>query len=495
MSDLPSEFDLKLTPDWLKESPAANPYADFESKESERPRRGDRDDRERGSRPPQGRRSGGESRERRGAPAGGKGPPRGKDRPESWAPRGDRSPRTLDQPPQPRAEPANVVVEFLPEKNFLTSLSKQIRASGRAWPLFGLARLFLEKPERHRVRITSGDPALPLWQAGENGPVTLDRATAERVAFATLRATFYSEETIQREPPKGNFTRVARCRLSGTLLGPTNHHGYQPALRNLYEERFSRRMSFSEYLTNIESVSDPAAIEAWKEAARSLTVYRTVGEGQPQVFERLSDVEQHFRTHHLESQLRSGSSFELTGEASRRLPDRALALAVKQAWEKQRGFPGGMMHYIRRELPGLLFFKHRKRMQYITAIRPVPLTGGTLSANVVRILSAIEESPGCTRADLAHKALGENASDAAKSALAGDLRWLTAAGHVIEFHDGRLDLPWTKTESAREPGAGSPIAENESPSTGESDPEPNPAQPAPETLPPDSAASPLSSES
>jgi hypothetical protein len=493
MSDLPSEFDLKLTPDWLKETPGANPYADYESRESDRPRRTDREDRDRGPRRARGPRPGGESRERHGGPGAGKGPPRGRDRRESGAPRGDRPQGRPDQPAELRAEPANVNVEFLPEKNFLTSLGKQIKASGRAWPLFGLARLFLEKPERHRVRIASGDPAVSLWQVGTDGPVTLSRATAERVAFATLRTQFYSEETKQHEPPKGNFTRVARCRLSGTLLGPTNHHGYQPALRTLYEERFSRRMSFSEYLTNIESVSDPAAIEAWKEAARSVTVYRTIGEEEPRVFERLSEVEQHFRTHHLESQLRSGSSFELTGEASRHLPDRSLALAVKQGWEKQRGFPGGMMHYIRRELPGLLFFKHRKRMQFITAIRPVPLTRGALSENVARILNEIEASPGCTRADLAHKVLGENTSDTAKAALAGDLRWLTAAGHVIEFHDGRLDLPWTKAEAAGEAGAEKPNAETaeEPSSSARSEPEQGAG---PEALPPESAASPLSQE-
>ena len=30
MSDLPQEFDLKFLPDWLKEAPAGNPYADYE---------------------------------------------------------------------------------------------------------------------------------------------------------------------------------------------------------------------------------------------------------------------------------------------------------------------------------------------------------------------------------------------------------------------------------------------------------------------------------
>ena len=36
MSDLPQEFDLKFLPDWLKEGPVENRYADYEG-ESGRP--------------------------------------------------------------------------------------------------------------------------------------------------------------------------------------------------------------------------------------------------------------------------------------------------------------------------------------------------------------------------------------------------------------------------------------------------------------------------
>ena len=54
---------------------------------------------------------------------------------------------------------------------------------------------------------------------------------------------------------------VARDRFSGALLGPSNHHGYQAALRKLYEERYSRRIEWQAFLRNIENVSDPAAIE------------------------------------------------------------------------------------------------------------------------------------------------------------------------------------------------------------------------------------------
>ncbi len=339
-------------------------------------------------------------------------------------------------------------IEFLPEENFVAGIAKQIRASSRAWPLFSLAKLFLEKPVRHRVRISTQQPDALLWQIGENGPVTLDRALAERSAFELLKSDFYLTETTQHEPPKGNFSAVARCGITGTLLGPTSWHGYQPALRKYYEEHFSRRMSFPEYLRNIETVSDPAAVEKWKEQAGSVTSLKTIGEGDPVILRTTAEAEQHFRKHHLPAALKSGQAFEVSGETSRRVPDRRIAASIREAWEQERSFPGGMMHRIRRELPGLHVFKHRKRMQFITTIRPVPLKRDNVSPNIVAILEPIAAKPGCTRSDLAGRILGENPAEAARAALAADLHWLINAGHVIEFHDGGLDLPLVRPEQA-----------------------------------------------
>jgi hypothetical protein len=407
----------------------------------------------------------------------------------------------------------------LPDPNCVASIAKQVRATNRAYSLFDLARMFLAKPERHRVRITAEQPDAVLFQAGENGPVGFDKQTVERAAFDALKSQFYVEESIQRDPPKGNFTNVARHKFTGTLLGPTNHHGYQPALRKLYEERFSRRMSFPEFQREIEIVTEPALVEQWKEQTRTKTIYRprppeaaeptakpneepavlenqqdetsaepqtqqtesapqteepstaeaeASPEAEPQeqseqpaqpAFESLNEVEQHFRKHHLESVMRSGRTFEIHGETSRALPDRRIASAVRQAWEKERGFPGQMMHHLRAQFSqaNLHMFKHRKRMQFVAAVRPAPFSSADragLTPNVADILRIIETTPDCTRATLAAALLSQMKEDDVelpkrKAALATDLRWLIDAGRVIEFGDGKLELPFApKAESS-----------------------------------------------
>ena len=134
---------------------------------------------------------------------------------------------------QPEAvAPVAVTVRFLPHPRAFESVVAQIKSGPVAYSVFALARLFLEKPERYDVRLTAAEGA-QLHQLGENGPVASDQRLLEGSAFANARDDFYTVEVTQSEPLKGNFTNVARCRLSGTLLGPTNHHSYQPQLRDL----------------------------------------------------------------------------------------------------------------------------------------------------------------------------------------------------------------------------------------------------------------------
>jgi len=580
MPELPADFDLKLMPDWLKEPAGKNPYADYESRDEDRRPRG-RDDWGGGGK--------GRGDDRRGRPGGGQrpggaprgdggrrddrgrkdGPPARKDAPAGRKPgdaparpegqrdrpagrtddrRGrpgeqrrsdDRGGHEAREHQAPQSPPANVTIEFFPDEGCTVSIARQVKSTHRAYSLFDLARMFLARPERHRLKITTKNVAEPLYQVGADGPVWMDRMAAERAAFPLLREKYYVEVTEQRDAPKGNFSNVARCRANGVLLGPTNYHGYQPALRRLYEERFSRRMSFPEFQREIEVVNDPAVIEQWKQQASSLTIYRlappepakpaavveekkeeavaaaeekpaeeavegtteeviaeapaeTPAEGQepepaaPEekkveaayegpVFGSLNEVEQHFKEHYLPGVIRAGSSFHLTGEASRTLTDRGIAAAVRQAWEQERGFPGQMMHQLRQQFSrsGLHVFKHRKRMQFVSLIRPSPMEHGSLSPSVAEILQVIQGNQNCNRASLAAAVLGadEAAVDQArKSTLATDLRWLIETGRVIEFSDGRLELPVTpaknepaKPEADKGKAADAPAAEADAP--------------------------------
>ena len=435
----PDLFDLKFLPAWVKEAPHENRYADFAGEESGRPDQRDRRDRDRrdggrrdrGPRSPRGQERKREPRERERRPA---------------MPRPSQAPREEPAAPMPAVD-----VRFTPVTRVLESVLGQIKSSHLAYSVFSLARMFLDKPERYDVHLKAETAA--FFQLGEHGPVARDRRVLENGAFLSEKDNFYRAEVTQSEPIKGNYTSVARCRLSGILLGPTNHHAYQPQLRSLYEQRFSRRMSFADYQRQIEIVSNPEAVERWKEEVRSVTTYVTLQEEPGVTFPSAAETERHFRQTYLPALIRHSAELTLDGVVSRRLPDRSLGRVIEDAWAREFRSPTKMMQ----ELIGafrqnaLHIFRHRKGMLFVSPIRARPFQhdNSSVSSSIAAILATVSGNPGVNRKQLLEKLppneVGEpDAAEKRKLAIASDLHWLISEGHVIEFNDGALDLARTK---------------------------------------------------
>ncbi len=269
--------------------------------------------------------------------------------------------------------------------------------------------------------------------------------------FRFAHPDFYKMDISETDPIKGNFSNVARCRLSGTLLGPTNHHSYQPQLRSFYEQRFSRRMSFTDYQRQIEIVSDAALVERWKEEARKVTSYTTLREENPLTFSSAVEAERHFRSHYLPGLIRSVEEVTTGGAMSRRLPHPILNRAIEEAWERETRSPSNMMQELasRFRQNGLHVFRHRRGMLFVSPIRGRAFVHeqAGVSPSVNAILQALSGTATISRKQLFKKLIGDGASEDAEArslALASDLRWLINEGYVIEFNDGLLDRPRAK---------------------------------------------------
>ncbi len=444
-------LDLKLLPAWLKEPVDAKRYADAEGEQdSERPaqhrrgaptRRGlsarSSDRRRAGARHPVTKTGGHEAgRDRRAR--------RQQDRRES--------PHREARSEISRPVSAEVTIRFLPYSPAFENVVAQIKSGSVAYSLYALARLFLEKPERYDVRLTAKVES-PLYRIGDNGPLSLNREFLERNAFRLAQSDFYRIDVTESEPIKGNFSNIARCRLSGTLLGPTNHHNYQLQLRSLYEQRFSRRMSFADYQRQIEIVNDAALVERWKEEARKVTTYTTSREEVPLTFSSTTEVERHFRSHYLEGLIKGVEEATIGGVVSRRLPDRLLNQAVEDAWVRETRSPSGMMQELagRFRQNGLHVFRHRRGMLFVSPIRTQAFVHeqAGVSPSVNAILEALGGTAVINRKQLFEKLIGDVATEDVeprKLSLASDLRWLINEGFVIEFNDGSVDLPRGKAK-------------------------------------------------
>jgi hypothetical protein len=476
-------LDLHFLPAWAKGPADQNQYANYVG----RPEREDRRDR--------------------------KGPPRGFERPRDRGPRrpgGDRPQGAGGRPPQARGEgdrsarprqpgrgregrgfpdrklpPPQPLVEvncsFIPDDRGVESLARQIKMTGRAYPLFEIAQLILQKPERYSVTLAvkknpEGQPIQPLFQCALDDTVWLGEDEAVRHLLDRHFATFYQAEKTQTEPPKGTYTFVAQCGMSGQILGPPNYHDYQNQLRKLHAERFAR-MPFDAFKARVRIVKDEAVVKKWIEEQSVKTEY--IGLNVPEAVRLPSkeEVEKHFRQVHVPNIIKQVETAHLSGNASRGIRNPGLSRLIRQTWEDQKRFPLQVATVLSQKFAtqGLQFFKVNKSVTHVAIARPhyLDLDASPVSDGIRKIVQFINERPKSTRRTLVD-ALAPGNPPAAPTpdapapepspeynALIGDLHWLVHQGHVIEFATGILETakkPVTKPPRPA-PAASAPAAE------------------------------------
>jgi hypothetical protein len=466
------ETDLDLEklflPAWAQESPSVNRYAKFEGGEG--PRQDDR--RQRGNRPPPRRdvpAPAGRERPRFGGRDGARPPGREGGREGRRPPRQDR-PR--EDRREPRREPTplpEINVTFRPEDKGVDSLARQIKMTGRAYPLFDIAQMILLKPDRYWLTFEvekrpDGQPVQPLFLCALDETLWLSEDEAVAHVLNRHFATFYQSERTATEPPKGTYTFVAQCGLSGVILGPPNHHDYQNQLRKLHGARFSR-MPFEEFKFRVKIVRDEAVVKKWVEDQSWRTEYVCLNMPEALRLGNLEEVEKHFRENHLANIIKPVDTCTLTGTASRSLRCPQLARLARLAGDDQRRFPLQIATVLSQQFAtrGLQFFKVNKTVTHVSVARPLflDLEATPVSDGVKRIVQHINSHPKCTRrqlfealaptptpAPVAPAASGSEpvapAPQAAEptpeqTAVIADLHWLIHQGHVIEFASGILE--------------------------------------------------------
>ena len=483
MSTLPdNELDLEklFLPAWAQEPASAKQYANYQGGGEDRP---DRRDRRGGPRPP--RRDGGPGGPRGNRPPGerrGAGPGREGGRGKPFGQRheaGRGEPRERRETPPPMPE---VNVALTPDEKGVESLARQIKVTARAYPLFDIARLILQKPERYSVTFSvkknaEGKAIQPLFLCALDDTLWLSEDEAVAHVLNKHFGTFYQAERTATEPPKGKYTFVAQCGMSGVILGPPNYHDYQNQLRKLHAERFSR-MPFDAFKSRVKIVSDEAVVKKWIEDKSFKTEFVALNVPEPLRLDSREAVEKHFRETHKENIIKQVDSHTLGGIAARNLRSAGLTWLVRQVWEDQKRFPLQLATTLSQQFAqqGLQFFKVNKTVTHVSVARPhyLDLETTPVSEGVKRIVdfinahakttrrklmealapapkpapktvieispAGISEAPAPVQQAQAAQAAPQPAEPSAEqTAVISDLHWLIHQGHVIEFADGRLE--------------------------------------------------------
>ena len=511
---LPLE-ELELTPQWVKT--AGKNYASHSGAEPQQRREGRRPDRDRprdehreqGRRPRRPAGAGDDRRERRPEQRF-SGPPR------------RSGPERLPTPRAPLTAPVDIV--FQPEEKGFAAMIETMKRAPRAYAFFDVAKLVLNKPERHYVKFThkpavdpaaAGRPPLYLVLPSEN--VFLRQDEAVRFALRHHAEMIFREKKTPVDPPKGNFTFVNRCGITGVWLGPPNYHEYQGRLIRHHQQRL-RQMPFEEFRSRIQTVRDPEAIKAWVDSMSSKMEYECILDAEPKSFATRDELEKHFVENHLAQFVTSVPEARISGTASRQLQNPALLETLRLRWLEERKFPMNTANEIRGKLrhEGFHFFKDPKGITFISPTKLQRVESIThLSEQIQKIILFLRQHFGCKRKQLlAHfvtppetvvappnvnstpaaaadvgtlsppavtppsvsptpepAAIAEPVRSAAAAPVTSteeervlaDLHWLIQDGYVVEFSDGRL---WALPDKPPQPvPAAKPVPTAEPPPT------------------------------
>jgi hypothetical protein len=376
---------------------------------------------------------------------------------------------------------------LLPDDKGVESLARQIRMTGRAYPLFEIAQMILQRPDRLSVifnvkKNPEGKPIQPLFVCALDDTLWLSEDEAVGHVLKKHFGTFYQAERTATEPPKGKYTFVAQCGMSGAILGPPNHHDYQNQLRKLHSERFSR-MPFEMYKSRVKIVRDEEVVKKWVEDQSWKTEYICLNLPEAVRLGTMEAVEKHFRETHKENIIKPVETHTMVGSAARSLRSSELARLVRTVWEDQRRFPLQIATSLSQQFAthGLQFFKVNKTITHVSVARPhyLDMEATPVSEGVKKIVEFINGRPKSNRRDLIEalspspprapvpvappieqapvegQAAGEQAAGGEgqpatptppvpgptpeQTAVIADLHWLIHQGHVIEFANGILE--------------------------------------------------------
>ena len=455
--DLSVLGSFDFTPDWAKGERKVT-VGSFRPERGDRPPRGDRPERGDRSQP-----SGARKFERKG-------------------PRQDRGPRRQEFAERP--QPLDAEVKVLPEPKALGTIFRKLQQDYHAYKLKDLAYFLLDNPESVLLKIVpKGEAAFCQCKACSFASMR-EEDVVEHAVRAHL-GDYYDTKEIEVEPPAGNFSCVARCGLSGVLLGPPNIHEFNAVVREMVRTRYPE-MSEEQYRSHIEMVRDPEVIEEWRKGAVKKTVFVPKGQSESDGAKTLSReaAELEFKTSVLPSMLSRPKSLMITLAAALSSPAKPIQWAARNAVEAERRAPYAMCFALRGA------FHHRKMnffrandsrgQEFVTGIEHKEFDAAHAIPELAAAWKFVAENPCCDKSEFPAVADFEK-----------HVQWLASTGHVVAFTNGvysavekfpKYGPQWKKRANKPAPAPApeaAPASEAASAPVPEPTPEPAPVPEAP----------------
>ena len=366
----------------------------------------------------------------------------GNDRPRDGQSRsGGRPRRDFDNTPR-----APLQVRFLPEQNQLLGLIRQVSNAKRAYPLIDLARLLLAKEGCCFVKLQVEDGAedASLYQCKQCRSISMNEEELVSHVVSTHFDDSFEMQEREGEAIDGAFVCVARCGLSGRLLGPSNHHSFSDMVNQIHTSLYPH-MTLEEYKRRIETSHETEDVEKWRAESAQVRVYRLkdTPEGEWLTW---SEAYTLMRDTVAPSSVQRMRRVSLPEDVAKTVKDAAIKRAIRDEWRREEHFPIQLSFALRAA------FRHKhmhifkegdgKGVNFVTSIEPKAITADHTVPAIRDMLTFVQENPGCTRPDL----LGALSPEATPESpevveLQKTLHWLVEKGHLVEFYNGTFKVP------------------------------------------------------
>ena len=349
----------------------------------------------------------------------------------------DRRPRFEDRP-----KPLDVEVKVLPETKALGTIIRKLQSDTKAYKLKDLAYFFLDNPSSVLLKITPKAKVQGIGGEAEGIPLprfiqckacgfasTREEDVIEHIVSAHL-GDYYDSKEVEVEPPKGNFNCVAKCGLSGVLLGPPNIHEFNAVVKEMIRTKYPE-MSEEQYRAHIEMVRDADTIEEWRKGATKKTMFFAKGTADQEGAQGYGreQAEGEFKRTILPSLVDRPKNLMITAEVAMTSPVKPLQWAVRDAVEMERRSPYNMCFALRGA------FHHRKLhffrtndahgQEFVTNVEYKEFDAEHAIPELAAAAKFVAEHPCCDKSEFPADADFEK-----------HLAWLVTTGHVVSFTNG-----------------------------------------------------------
>lgn len=352
-----------------------------------------------------------------------------------------------------QVQPApGIRVSLVPSVEAIRLIAKEIHQEARVYPLFNVANTLLAERSRCQAVFEAPDPAPFLWRGLLDESVFLTKEDAlQHLWTSGLRKQLVEEETVDAEPPKGNFVSVARCGMSGEWLGPPNFHTYQVNLRRLHRERYSH-IPFESYSARVRVEKGEEAVNEWLAGMTRKNRWRIIGQGEEAWTEDEMRIKRQLAETAFDEAFEEARCVEVNAGIPASHLSPSLLASMKQTGNHVRNHPAFLIPSICKVLDAehLPVFKRQGKL-YTGPARPSPVAPDQVFAERPGIIVSWIRENTPAKLDGLWKAVSPEGNGTPPASFAADLYWLLQQGHILLFPDDTLVVQELRTPAAPNP--------------------------------------------